>query len=376
MAGESILVIDDSLAVQDIARTALQDTGYQVTTAANGAAALTYPGIEDIDLIVIDSALEGLGGDETTTILKQHGNTHPIPVLLLVPETKVPARESLDIKGAIGYLLKPFDPKALVRKVENILEQQHLDDLARQYLTDAADKAMRELAEQQIQSAIERKTQIIVERSIQNVIAAVDLRARGEVDQRVTGLINDKEQELVKLTVREVAQSMVEKLAERKVEEAMQAILAEQTERAVKRVTDQVLPNQIREKAKEMLANILPREVEAKLQKATEKLVPEISQQIVATVEAVAGKTIPRTAREMLPPVVESQVAAALEQFLPRKVGELVARELREQLTTKIEPTIRESVSRIRRGALIFNGLLAAVLVTGMAVLFYLSLKH
>lgn len=372
MPGENILVIDDSLAVQDIARMALSGSGYQVTTASNGAAALTYPCIEDVNLIVIDSDLEGLSGEQTTTILKQHGHTHPIPVVLLVPEEKMSSRESLALSGACGYLLKPFDGPALVRKVEQALEQQNMDDLARQYLADTADKLMKGLAEQQIGAAVERKTQIIVERCIQNVISLVDQRARGEVEQRVTGLIGEKEQELVKMTVREVAQSMVEKLAERKVEEAMQTILAEQTDRAVKRVADQTLPNIIRDKIKEMLANIVPREVETKLQKAAEKMVPEISQQIIGTVESVANKTIPRAGRELLPPVVEAQVRGALEKELPRKVAELVARELRDQLSTNIEPVIRESVARIRKSVLIINGLMAAAVFVGVAAMLYM----
>lgn len=376
MPGESILIIDDSLAVQDIARTALHNAGYRVTTAANGAAALTYPGIEEVNLLVIDSEMEGLSGDETVSILKRHGATHPIPVIMLVPDTRTDARSDMALSGAAGYLLKPFDGKSLVRKIEQTLEQQHLDDLARQYLADAADKKMKELAEKQIQAAIERKTAIIVERSIQNIITAVDQRARGEVEQRVSGLVSDKEQELVKLTVREVAQSMVEKLAERKVEEAMQTILTEQTEKAVKRCGETLLPNMIREKIKEMLSNILPREVETKLQKAAEKMAPEISQQIIGTVETVAGKTIPRSARELLPPLVESHLTQALDQAIPKRVSELVGRELRDQLAQKIEPAIREAASKTRRSIIIFNVLMLLMLLGGLGFSVYMILQH
>jgi two-component system chemotaxis response regulator CheY len=364
MAGESILIVDDSLAVQHIAQYALSAAGYDVTIAGNGAAALTCPALEDVRLIVMDSELGSLPGTETTRILKQHGPTHPIPVLLLLPEETVEkGRDNPELAGAAGYLMKPFESRSLVHKVEQILEQQNLDELTRQYLADAADSKMQELADRHITQAIERKTALIIERCIQNVTQQVDQRARQAVEERVTGLVNEKEQELVKMTVREVANSMVEKLALSKVEEAMHTILREETEKAVRRITDQSLPNQIREKSKEMLTNILPREVEKHLQKATEKMIPEISQQIIGTVENVANKQVPRAARELLPPVLETQISQALEQSLPRRVGELVSRELNQQMNDRIEPALRGATQSLRKTVITINVVFGTLLL-------------
>jgi twitching motility two-component system response regulator PilH len=368
MPGESIMIVDDSTAVQDIAQATLHRAGYNVTTASNGVAALTHPGIESIDLIIIDKGLAGFTGDDTTHALKTQSGTHPIPVLMLVPEEFLTDRTSCELGGAAGYLVKPFDAPMLVRKVQQILEQCHLDDIARQYLNDAAEKIMIELADKQIGVAVDKKTELIVQRSIQKVTAAVDQAARKEVEDRVTTLVTEKEQELVKLTVNEVANSMVEKLALTKVEEAMHSILKDETEKAVRRQADQFLPNQIREKTKEMLANLLPREVETRLQRAAEKMVPELSQQIIGTVEAVAGKAVPRTAREMLPPVVEAQVATVLNQTLPRKVQELVAHELSEQMARRIEPAIKDAHARLRRQVMLWGGLVSSILVVGVGL--------
>lgn len=373
MAGESILVIDDSLAVLDMVQTVLHDQGYHVTTVSNGTAALTCPSLEDVSLVVIDEQLDGLSSREAMRILKQNGPTHPIPILLMVPEESLTQTESVSMGGACAYMVKPFEPQGLVRKVEQVLDQQRLDELSNQYLSDAADRMMSKLADQQIAGAVERKTQLIIERCIQNITTTIDQRARAQVDEHVTSLVADKEQELVKLTVREVAQSMVEKLAAAKVEEAMNAILAEHTDRAVRGAGDKILPNMIREKVKEMLNNMLPREVDARLQKAAEKMVPEISQQIVATVEDVAKRAVPRAGRELLPQVVEGQVATAVEQSVPRKVSELVSRELDKQLRDKLEPTIKASVARIRRNVMAINTAIGALIVVGMAVMFWLT---
>ncbi len=373
MPGESILVVDDSLAVQDIAQSALYSAGYHVTTASNGTAALTFPGLEEINLVILDADMDGLPGRETTRILKQNGPTHPVPVMLLVPEDWTTRTESIALGGACAYLVKPFDPQVLVRKVEQIFEQQRLDELSRQYLSDAADRVMVKLADQQIAAAVERKTQLIVERCIQSITMTVDQRARGLVDEHVTQLVSEKEQDLVRLTVREVAQSMVEKLAATKVEEAMEAILAETTDRTVRGTAEKMLPGLIRDKVRDTLGTMLPREVETRLQKAAEKMVPELSQQLVETIEGVAKRIVPKAAREHLPAVVESQVGAYIEQNAPRRVAEYVARELERQLPEKLEPTVRQAAARIRLAVVMVNSAIGLCVLAGMAVMFWLT---
>jgi two-component system chemotaxis response regulator CheY len=372
MPGESILLIDDSQAVQDIAESALSHAGYRITSASNGASSLTYPGIDEIDLIILGTDLNGLSGEETTRILKQHAETHPIPILMLIPEDRVPDRENTTTCGAIGYLLKPFNPESLVRKVDQVMDQRNLDELSRQYLADASDRMMGQLAEEQINSSVERKSQLIVEKCIQNITNQVDERARGVVEQRVTGLVSEKEQELVKTTVHEVANAMVEKLALAQVEEAMDQILRDETEKAVRRISDQILPNQIRERTKDMLNNILPREVEKQLQKSTDRIVPEISNQIVSTVENVSQKSIPRIGRELLPVVIESQVSNALNREIPRKVTELVSSDLNRQMVNKINPTIQAATRKIQRTVLIFNGILGGLLCCAFGFMIWL----
>lgn len=376
MPGETILVIDESQAVQEIAQSALSSAGYRVAGAGNGAAALAYPGIEDVNLVVMGSDLAGLGGEETIRIMKQHGRTHPVPVLLLVPEEGLPDRENLGLGGSCGFLLKPFCPDELVRKVTQVIEQGNLDDLARQFLTDAADRRMSELADQQINKVIERKTELIVERCIQKVTTAVDQRARTEVDARVTALAAEKEQELVKMTVREVANSMVEKLAASKVEEAMERILVESTDRAVRRVTDQMLPNLIRDRVKEMVGNIVPREIETRLDRAAEQKAGDLSKQIIEMVEAVARKNVPGAAREIIPALAESQVNTMLDKNLPRRVGDLVDRELSAQIANRFEPSIRDAAARLRKSVLMFNGLFVLILAGLVGALAWMTFFH
>lgn len=374
MPGESILVIEDSSAERDIAQRILTDSGYNVITAANAAAAMTYPELQDVNLIVMDSTLDGVSGFETTRMLRQQPETHPTPVLLLIPDEDVKEREDLTARGANGFLLKPYDSKTLTRKVSSLIEQQHLDDLSRQYLSDAADKLMEDLAKEHIKKAVDRKTQIIIERCIQNVATAVDERAREEVDRRVTGLTAEKEQELVKHTVREVSQSMVEKLAERKVNEAMEQVFASEADRTVKRIADQLLPTMLRDRLKESCNNLLPREIQIRLQKAAEKMIPELSQEMVSTVETVASKAVPRIARDVLPGITERQIKVAISEQIPRLVADLVHRELETQLYEKLDPAVRDTVRTMRRTIIIWNSVLSGLVIVGLAAVIAIQL--
>lgn len=373
MAGEKIVVVDDSAAVQEIVKTVLTEEGYKVAVASNGLAALTYPELQDVDLLIIDSDMEGIDGFEATKVIKTDAETHTIPILLLIPEEHAETRAAQSLRGANNYLLKPFEPKALALKVHALLEEQRIYEKARKFLEEAADKFMEKIAEDHIQAAVEKKTQIIVERAIQNAITMIDQRARKEADTKVTSLTAEKEQELVKATVHEVARSMVEKLAERKVGEAVEAVLSEQTERAVKRTAEQMLPSLVRDRIKESMEHTLPREVQARVQKAAEQLVPEVSNKIVAMIDGIAQKVIPRAAKERVPELVEKHIATATSKSVPRMVQELTRREIDDQFQARINPAINEAVKKIRARVNIINLIILIVVLLGIVGNLYLS---
>ncbi len=373
MAGEKIVVVDDSAAVQEIVKTVLTEEGYKVAVASNGLAALTYPELQDVDLLIIDSDMEGIDGFEATKVIKTDAETHTIPILLLIPEEQAETRAAQSLRGANNYLLKPFEPKALALKVHALLEEQRIYEKSRKFLEEAADKFMEKIAEDHIQAAVEKKTQIIVERAIQNVITMIDQRARKEADAKVTSLTAEKEQELVKATVHEVARSMVEKLAERKVGEAVEAVLSEQTERAVKRTAEHMLPSLVRDRIKESMEHTLPREIQARVQKAAEQLVPEVSNKIVTMIDGIAQKVIPRAAKERVPELVEKHIATVTSKSVPRMVQELTRREIDDQFQARVNPTINEAVKKIRARVNIINLIILVVVLLGIVGNLYLS---
>jgi len=352
MAGERVLLIDESAAVQDMAKCALEEHGYRVTLASNGLAALSHPDIEQFDLVVVDANLDGLDGLETTRFIKTDSETHKIPILLLVPEDSLDQRSSQRTAGAQGWLAKPFTPAQIITKAHESIAEQKLKSLSDQYLEDSAERHMQELAEHKIQQAVERKIQIIVERAIQSIVSIIDQRAKREVDARVTALAAEKEQALVKLTVQEVARSMIEKLAERKVTEAMEQILVSSTEKTVKRAVDTMLPSMIRERLRESIENTLPREIQTRVEKAATDKAQEIGEGIVVVIQQQAQKIVPLVAKERLPEIAERAIAAACETKIPQLVLAEARSGVANELNQRVRPLMEEMHKDLRRRSL------------------------
>lgn len=365
MAGEKILVVDESVAVQELCRATLANHGWRVTTASNAVAALAYPEMPDVDLLIIASDLHEMNGGQATRAVRQDPELSEKPVLLLVPEEEV-GRESQNLNGANGYLLKPFEPALLVSKVKALLEEKQVLAAAREHLRSAAEAWMKRLAETHVQEAVEQRTQIIIERALQNIVSQVDQKTRREVDSRVTALTAEKEQELVKLTVHEVARSMVEKLAERKVTEAMEAILRDETDKAVRRVAESLLPAMTRERVRESVEQILPKEAQRRVQKEAENLVPEASEKVVLVIENAAQKLVPKIARELITEQVEKQTHEAILNSLPKHVQAMVGTELDAQMRTKVAPLVRESADAINRRLRRTTALMVLLLAVGL----------
>lgn len=375
MAGEQILIVDDSVGVQEIAKAILEENGYRVTIAGNGLAALSHPELSKFSLIILDAHMEGLGGAEVTRFVKTDAETFSLPILLLIDKDKADPSGSQALRGANSFLLKPFKPIALLGKVQELIEERAIRTQVSKYLESVADRQMQQLAEQKIQQAVEKKIQIIVERAIQSIVSIIDQRARTEVEARVTTLTAEKEQELVRMTVQEVARSMVEKLAEKKVTEAMEQILVEQTEKTVRRAADGMLPQLVRERLKETMDNVLPKEVQSRVQKAAEGAAKEISENIVQIITGQSQKIIPVVAKEKLPELAERQLSLVAEQRIPKIVGDLAIAEVRAQINQQVAPIIERETTKIRNSQDIklLTGFVLMLIALAASILYNLS---
>jgi two-component system response regulator MprA len=116
-----LLVVDDDNDVRDSLRLALGYAGYAVTTAANGADALSAVAQSPVDLIILDVLMPMLNGLDTCRALRSRGDATPVLVLT--------ARDAIDDRvagleaGADDYLVKPFALRELLARVNALLRR-------------------------------------------------------------------------------------------------------------------------------------------------------------------------------------------------------------------------------------------------------------
>ena len=119
---KSILIIDDSELVLEMAKDALEEAGFKVQTATNGIEANKYIfSASKPDLIIMDIMMPMLNGNEKAKILKGNEMSRNIPILLLSSKSDAEMRRLTAEAGVDGYILKPFSPMEITGKVKKCL---------------------------------------------------------------------------------------------------------------------------------------------------------------------------------------------------------------------------------------------------------------
>jgi DNA-binding response OmpR family regulator len=115
-----ILIAEDERDIRDLVTFTLQYAGYEVVGASNGAEAIEVARAEMPDLIMMDVRMPLMTGYEACRVLKT-GPTQNIPVVFLSAKGQEQEVQSGLEAGAIDYILKPFSPENLARRVGEIL---------------------------------------------------------------------------------------------------------------------------------------------------------------------------------------------------------------------------------------------------------------
>jgi CheY-like chemotaxis protein len=117
-----ILLIEDDPDIQKMVRLSLlYQGGHQVSVASGGREGLEKAAQENPDLILLDVMMPEMDGYETIKALKAQPGTRHIPVVFLsarAQQTEIQKGREL---GAVGYLVKPFDPMTLASQLDTIL---------------------------------------------------------------------------------------------------------------------------------------------------------------------------------------------------------------------------------------------------------------
>ena len=118
---KTIILADDETNLRLLIHTTLDDPGYRILEAADGAAALALTRKEQPDLLVTDWTMPVMSGIEVVQALRQDPTAAHIPIILLTARGQDMDKLHGVTLGANAYLVKPFSPLELLEKVQEIL---------------------------------------------------------------------------------------------------------------------------------------------------------------------------------------------------------------------------------------------------------------
>ena len=115
-----ILIVDDDNRIRELIKEYLEENDFIVSTANDAEEASEKIKLVDFEIIVLDIMMPGESGLTLTKKLRKNIST---PIILLTAKGEVDDRIIGLESGADDYLVKPFSPKELLLRINNILKK-------------------------------------------------------------------------------------------------------------------------------------------------------------------------------------------------------------------------------------------------------------
>jgi CheY-like chemotaxis protein len=116
-----ILIAEDEPDIRELIALTLQFSGYDVVSTKDGVEAVEVAQKEPFDLILMDVRMPRMTGYEACRRLRENETTRHIPVVFLSAKGQEAEVQAGLQAGANQYILKPFAPDMLTRKIHEIL---------------------------------------------------------------------------------------------------------------------------------------------------------------------------------------------------------------------------------------------------------------
>lgn len=127
MSKGDILVVDDDAEVRTSLTHLLERGGYEVSVVSDGQKALAALETSQPDVVLCDVRMPGMDGLEFQT---KAASVTRAPVVLFSAHADIPMAVEAIQNGAYNFLEKPFDPRRLLRLLENAVRMKQLRDTA------------------------------------------------------------------------------------------------------------------------------------------------------------------------------------------------------------------------------------------------------
>lgn len=114
----SILIVDDEIAIRELLKFNLENEGFKVTSAADGEEALALLNDKKFDLVILDVMLPGINGMEVCRRMRSDSSLEAIPVIMLTARgEEIDKVLGLEL-GADDYITKPFGVRELIARIK------------------------------------------------------------------------------------------------------------------------------------------------------------------------------------------------------------------------------------------------------------------
>ena len=118
-----VLLVDDEPSIRTICRVNLEGDGLAVNEAEDGAEALEEVKRKRPSLVLLDVMMPGVDGWSVAEQLAADDDTREIPIVFLSARASREDHLRAQALGAVGYVVKPFDPLELAGTVRDVLDR-------------------------------------------------------------------------------------------------------------------------------------------------------------------------------------------------------------------------------------------------------------
>lgn len=120
-----ILIVEDQKEIRELVAKYLLNEGYTVYQASQGFEALEIFNKEEIHLILLDIMMPGINGFEVLSVIRKSSD---VPVIMLTAKQEEIDRINGFELGVDDYVVKPFSPRVLIKKIQVFLRRIYNDN--------------------------------------------------------------------------------------------------------------------------------------------------------------------------------------------------------------------------------------------------------
>jgi DNA-binding response OmpR family regulator len=118
---KKVLLVEDDESVRQLVRVTLQMNDYEVIEAKDGLEGLLLLEMHRPDAVVLDLMMPDVGGERMLAQLRATPETKRTPVVIITGKPEV-APEVIGLVGKENFFPKPFDPDAVVDRLQAMVE--------------------------------------------------------------------------------------------------------------------------------------------------------------------------------------------------------------------------------------------------------------